>query len=56
MLHVLGFVHADSQFDLQVMVRTGLGQGHLMQLGLLGAVRGWVKNNLYTSQTCGRQN
>lgn len=30
--HVLRFVHANSQFDLEIMVGASLGQGHLMQL------------------------
>lgn len=51
MLHVLWFVHADSQLNPQVMVRTGLSQGHLVKLSLLRTVWGRVQNNLFHHQT-----
>lgn len=46
MLHVLWLVHADGQFDPQVLVRAGLCHGHLVELGLLGAVGGRVEDDL----------
>lgn len=49
-LHVLRLVHANSQFDLQVLVWAGLGHSHLMQLRLLWTVRGRVKDNLINNQ------
>lgn len=49
-LHVLGLVHANSQFNLQVLVWAGLGHSHLMQLRLLWTVRGRVKDNLINNQ------
>ena len=42
MLHVLRLVHADGQFDPEITVRTAFGHGHLLQLGLFGAVGGWM--------------
>lgn len=44
--HVLGLVHAYGQFNLQILVRTGLGYSHLVKLRLLGAVGSRVKDNL----------
>lgn len=44
--HVLWFVHANGQFDLQVLVGARLCHSHLMELRLLGAVGGWVEDDL----------
>lgn len=46
MLHVLWFVHTNSQFDLEVTVWTAFSHRHLMELTLLGTVGSWVENNL----------
>lgn len=45
MLHVLRLVHADGQFDLQI-IWTTFGDGHLVKLGLLRAVGGGVEHHL----------
>lgn len=45
--HVLWFVHTDGQFDPEILVGASLGDSHLMELGLLGAVRSWVEDNLH---------
>lgn len=49
MLHVLWFVHADGQFDLQVIVWAAFRHCHLVELRLLGTVGSWMKNNLEQS-------
>ena len=46
MFHVLWFVHANGQFDLEIVVGAGLGQSHLVQLRRLGAVGSRVKDDL----------
>lgn len=49
MLHVLRFVHANGQFDPEVIVRTAFGHGHLVELRLLGTVGGRVEYDLRTA-------
>lgn len=44
--HVGGFVHADRQLDLQVCVLAVLGNHHVVELGLLWPVCGWIKDHL----------
>lgn len=46
MLHVGGFVHANSQFDLQVCVLAVFGDNHPVKLGLLWSVCGRVQDHL----------
>lgn len=48
--HILGFVHANGQFDPEVLVGASLGQGHLMEFRLLRAVRSRVEDNLQIKQ------
>lgn len=48
--HILGFVHANGQFDPEVLVGASLGQGHLMEFRLLGAVWSRVEDNLQIKQ------
>lgn len=49
--HVLWFVHAHSQFDLEILVGASLGHGHLMELRLFGAVWCRVEDNLHSKET-----
>lgn len=44
--HVGGFVHADSQFDLQLCVLAVLGDDHPVKLGLLRPVGGRIQDHL----------
>ncbi len=44
-LHVLWFVHTDSQFDLQVIWAT-FSNSHFMELTLFGTVGCWMQYNL----------
>lgn len=46
MLHVLRLVHANGQLDSEVAVGTTLGHAHLVELGLLGTVGGWMQHDL----------
>lgn len=48
--HVLWFVHTYGQFDPQILVWARLSHSHLMEFGLLGAVRSWVEDNLHSKQ------
>lgn len=48
MLHVLWFVHANGQFDPEVVVRTAFRHRHLVELRLLGTVGSRVEHNLGT--------
>lgn len=48
--HVLWFVHTYGQFDPQILVGACLGHGHLVELGLLGAVRSWMQDNLHSNK------
>lgn len=50
MLHVLRFVHADGQLDLQLAVCAAFRHRHLMQLRLFGTVGRRVKHNLRATQ------
>ena len=49
MLHVLWFVHADGQFDLEVVVLTAFRHRHLVQLRLFGTVGSRMEHNLQQS-------
>lgn len=46
MLHVLRFVHANGQLDSEIAVGTTFGHGHLVKLGLLWTVGGWMQHDL----------
>ena len=50
MLHVLRLIHADGQFDPEIVVRAGFGEGHLVQLRLLRAVGSGVEDHLVGSR------
>lgn len=45
MLHVLRLVHANGQFDLQI-IWTTFGDGHLVELGLLRTVGSGMEHHL----------
>lgn len=46
MLHVGGFVHSHSQFDLQLRVLAAFRDDHPMEVGHLGPVRGRFQEHL----------
>lgn len=46
MLHVLWFVHANGQFDLEVIVWAAFRHGHLVELRLFGTVGSRMEHNL----------